>query len=109
MFSAKQPKELCPANRETAHCSEASGAAWRWQHGQPGQHGFLWLEHVLVTAFLKEHRGLQFLAEQKSLEPASHVLPGGSRVLKEGSLGLLSSGLRVRVTVGGLLEAAGPT
>ena len=35
---------------------------------------------------------------------------GGSRVLQEGSLGLLSSGLGVRVTVGGfLLEAAGPT
>ena len=56
-----------------------------------------WMEPILST-------------KQKSLEPASHVLPGGSRDLQEGSLGLLSSGLGVRVTVGGfLLEAAGPT
>ena len=107
MFSAAQPEEPCPADRETAHCPEASGAVWWWQHVQPGQHGFLWLEHVLVTAFLKEHHSV--LSKTEKPGTCFPCAPRGSRVLKEGSLGLLSSGLRVRVTVGGLLGAGGPT
>ena len=60
MFSAVQPEELCPTDRELT-ALRPPGLRVGWQHGQPGQHGFLWLECVLVTAFLKEHHGLQFL------------------------------------------------
>ena len=60
MFSAVQPEELCTVDRELT-ALRPLGLRVGWQHGQPGQHGFLWLECVLVTAFLKEHHGLQFL------------------------------------------------
>lgn len=50
VFSAVQPEELCPADRELT-ALRPPGLCVGWQHGQPGQHGFLWLECVLVTAF----------------------------------------------------------
>lgn len=75
MFSAVQPEELCPVDRELT-ALRPLGLRGRWQHGQPGQHGFLWLECVPVTAFPRLPPALHHAVVLPSHGPPAGELSG---------------------------------